>query len=88
MSYYLNFSQQAQKDITFYKKTGNKVVLKKLLLLLSEISEHPYSGTGKPEALKYNLTGLWSRRINLEHRLIYEVLDDQILVHSAKGHYL
>jgi len=88
MSYYLNFSQQAQKDITFYKKTGNKVVLKKLLLLLSEISEHPYSGTRKPEALKYNLTGLWSRRINLEHRLIYEVLDDQILVHSAKGHYL
>jgi toxin YoeB len=88
MSYYLNFSQQAQNDIAFYKKTGNKVVLKKLLLLLSEISEHPYSGTGKPEALKYNLTGLWSRRINLEHRLIYEVLDDQILVHSAKGHYL
>ena len=88
MNYHLNFSQQAQNDIAFYKKTGNKVVLKKLLLLLSEISEHPYSGTGKPEALKYNLTGLWSRRINLEHRLIYEVLDDQILVHSAKGHYL
>lgn len=88
MNYHLNFSQQAQNDIAFYKKTGNKFVLKKLLLLLSEISEHPYSGTGKPEALKYNLTGLWSRRINLEHRLIYEVLDDQILVHSAKGHYL
>jgi toxin YoeB len=88
MSYHLNFSQQAQNDIAFYKKTGNKFVLKKLLLLLSEISEHPYSGTGKPEALKYNLTGLWSRRINLEHRLIYEVLDDQILIHSAKGHYL
>jgi toxin YoeB len=68
MSYHLNFSQQAQNDITFYKKTGNKVVLKKLLLLLSEISEHPFTGTGKPEALKYNLTGLWSRRINLEHR--------------------
>ncbi len=88
MSYHLNFSQQAQNDIAFYKKTGNKVVLKKLLLLLSEISEHPFTGTGKPEALKYNLTGLWSRRINLEHRLIYEVLDDQILVHSAKGHYI
>ncbi len=88
MSYHLNFSQQAQNDIAFYKKTGNKAVLKKLLLLLSEISKHPYSGIGKPEALKYNLTGLWSRRINLEHRLIYEVLDDQILVHSAKGHYL
>ncbi len=87
MSYQLNFSIQAQNDIAFFKKTGNKVVLKKLLLLLNEISEHPYSGTGKPEALKFNLTGLWSRRINLEHRLVYEVLDDQILIHSAKGHY-
>jgi toxin YoeB len=88
MSYHLNFSQQAQNDIGFYKKTGNKVVLKKLLTLLTEISEHPYTGTGKPEALKYNFTGLWSRRINQEHRLVYEVLDDQVLIHSAKGHYL
>lgn len=88
MSYQLNFSQQAQNDIAFYKKTGNKVVLKKLLLLLSEINENPYSGTGKPEALRYNLTGLWSRRINKEHRLVYEVLDNQVLIHSAKGHYL
>jgi toxin YoeB len=88
MNYQLNFSLQAQNDIAFHKKAGNKIVLKKLLLLLNEISEHPYSGTGKPEALKYNLTGLWSRRINKEHRLVYEVLDNQILVHSAKGHYL
>jgi len=88
MNYHLNFSQQAQNDIGFYKKTGNKVVLKKLLTLLTEISEHPYTGTGKPEALKYNLAGMWSRRINQEHRLVDEVLDDQILIHSAKGHYL
>jgi len=88
MSYQLNFSQQAQNDVEFYKKTGNKVVLKKLLTLLTEISEHPYTGTGKPEALKYNLAGMWSRRINQEHRLVDEVLDDQILIHSAKGHYL
>lgn len=88
MSYQLNFSQQAQNDIKFYKKTGNEIILKKLLLLLNEITEHPYSGTGKPEALKYNLNGFWSRRINKEHRLVYEILDDQILIHSAKGHYL
>ena len=88
MSYHLNFSQQAQNDIEYYKKTGNKVVLKKLLTLLTEITEHPYTGTGKPEALKYNLAGMWSRRINQEHRLVYEVLDDQILIHFAKGHYL
>ncbi len=76
MSYHLNFSHQAQNDIGFFKKTGNKVVLKKLLTLLKEITEHPYTGTGKPEALKYNLAGIWSRRINQEHRLVYEVLDD------------
>ena len=87
MSYQINFSQQSQNDIEYYKKTGNKVVLKKLFTLLTEISEHPFSGTGKPELLKYNLTGLWSRRINHEHRLVYEVLEDQILIHSAKGHY-
>lgn len=88
MSYQINFSQQSQNDIEFFKKTGNKIVLKKLFTLLTEISEHPFSGTGKPELLKYNLTGLWSRRINHEHRLVYEVLEDQILIHSAKGHYL
>ena len=88
MSYHLNFSQQAQNDIGFYKKTGNKVVLKKLLTLLTEITEHPYTGTGKPESLKYNLAGMWSRRINQEHRLVNEVLDDQILIHSVKGHYI
>lgn len=87
MSYQLNFSQQAQNDIGFYRKTGNKTALKKIFLLLNEIAEHPFSGTGKPEALKYNLSGLWSRRINKEHRLIYEVLENQILVHSLKSHY-
>jgi Txe/YoeB family toxin of toxin-antitoxin system len=44
-------------------------------------------GIGKPETLKYNLTGCWSRRINKEHRIVYEVFDDKIIVHSLKGHY-
>ena len=87
MSYYLDFSQQAQSDIDFHKKTGNKSVLKKLYVLLNELSEHTYTGTGKPEPLKYILSGTWSRRINQEHRLIYEVNEDRIFIHSAKGHY-
>jgi len=87
MTYHIDFSQQAQNDIDFHKKTGNKAVLKKLFVLLSEISEHPYTGTGKPEQLKYILAGTWSRRINQEHRLIYEVTNDSILIYSAKGHY-
>jgi toxin YoeB len=87
MSYYLDFSQQAKSDIDFHKKTGNKAVLKKLFVLLDELTEHPFTGTGKPEQLKYILAGSWSRRINQEHRLIYEVMDDTVLIYSAKGHY-
>ena len=60
MSYHLDFSQQAQNDIEFHKKAGNKAVLKKLFVLLTELAEHPFEGTGKPEPLKYSLTGMWS----------------------------
>lgn len=84
----LKFFATGSKRYPILQKTGNKVVLKKLPILLTEITEKPFTGTEKPEALKYNFTGLWSRRINQEHRLVYEVLDDQVLIHSAKGHYL
>ncbi len=57
------------------------------MILLNEIAEHPYEGTGKPESLKYELSGYWSRRITKEHRLIYEVDGDRVLILSAKGHY-
>lgn len=88
MSYRLDFTKQAQRDIDFHKRSGNKAVLKKLLTLLEELSEHPFTGTGKPEALKYDLAGLWSRRINHEHRLIYEVAGDTIvIILAARGHY-
>ena len=87
MSFYLDFSDQATNDIDYHKKAGNKVVLKKLLNLLNELTEHPFEGTGKPEALKYNLSGCWSRRINTEHRLIYEVSADVVYIISVKGHY-
>ena len=78
---------QANSDIDFHKKSGNKVVLKKLFILLSELIEHPFDGTGKPEPLKHNLAGCWSRRINREHRLVYEVLENTVHIHSAQGHY-
>lgn len=88
MSYHLDFSKQALKDIDFHKKSGNKVTAKKLLVLLSELAEDPFTGTGKPEQLKHNLSGQWSRRINQEHRLVYQVILDSVKIHSAKGHYL
>ena len=87
MSFPLDFTDQATEDIAYHKKSGNKAVLKKMLVLLEEISEHPFTGTGKPEALKHELAGKWSRRINQEHRLIYEVKDNEIIVISLKGHY-
>jgi toxin YoeB len=62
---------------------------KKISQLLHAIESNPYQGIGKPEPLKHNLTGFWSRRINQEHRLVYEVVAEEkmIKVHSLKGHY-
>lgn len=87
MSYNLEFSKQATKDIDFHKKSGNKAVTKKILILLNEMTVDPFSGTGKPEQLKHNLSGYWSRRINSEHRLVYKVIEKNIRIYSAKGHY-
>lgn len=88
MAYQLNYSAQANKDIDFHKKSGNKALLKKLLVLLEELTEHPTIGTGKPEQLKHDLTSYWSRRINQEHRLVYKIMDDNVVrIYSAKGHY-
>jgi len=68
---------------TYDKKTFQKIVE-----LLKSIERNPYQGIGKPEPLKFNQSGFWSRRITLEHRLIYKIDDQQnILVASCKGHY-
>ena len=87
MSYILNFTDKAKEDIEFFKKSGNKIVLKKLHSLLEELLDTPFSGVGKPEALKHELKGYWSRRINREHRLIYKVIDNSIVIYSSRGHY-
>lgn len=81
--------EDADEDLLFWIKTGNKSIQKKINQLLNSIEETPYSGIGKPEALKHHLSGLWSRRINSEHRLVYEIDENQnlIIVHSLKGHY-
>ena len=87
MSYHLDFTDKAKEDFDAHRKAGNKAVLIKLLTLLEELAEHPFSGTGKPEQLRHSLSGLWSRRINREHRIIYEVTETVVYVLSAKGHY-
>ncbi|MDZ4666097.1 MAG: Txe/YoeB family addiction module toxin [Bacteroidota bacterium] len=54
---------------------------------MDAIEQNHFDGIGKPEPLKHNLSGCWSRRINQEHRIVYEVTDNKILIHSLKGHY-
>ena len=56
-------------------------------MLMEELAQHPFTGTGKPEPLKHEFSGCWSRRINREHRLVYEVSDNIVSILSAKGHY-
>lgn len=81
--------EQAVADLEYWKKTGNKTIMNKITALLKDISEHPYTGIGKPEALKYELAGKWSRRINSEHRVIYSVHEStiEIYVFSMRYHY-
>ncbi len=62
-------------------------MLARILRLIEESKRTPFEGTGKPELLKANLSGFWSRRINDEHRLIYSVTDEAIIVYSMRGHY-
>lgn len=80
---------QAQKDRDYWKKSGNKAIMERISALLKDIMEHPYTGIGKPEPLKNDLAGKWSRRINAEHRLIYSVNEDIITVYvfSMRYHY-
>ncbi|NOY94888.1 MAG: Txe/YoeB family addiction module toxin [Chlorobi bacterium] len=89
MSYTLEFSEIALADIKKHKKSGDKVVLKKIEKLLNELMEHPTMGTGQPEQLRHNLTGLYSRRINQKHRLVYSINEEivTVLVLSAWAHY-
>lgn len=75
------------RGFKLFQKSGNQSVLKKIRSLLENIQQTPFEGIGKPEALKYEQSGNWSRRINQEHRLIYEIKSDVIIVHSLRGHY-
>jgi len=82
------FSPQAIEDLEFWKKSGNKIIQKKIQQLIESIQETPYEGIGKPEGLKYKFSGSWSRRINHEHRLIYKLENQTIIITALKYHYL
>ncbi len=83
----VEYTLKATEDIESFRKSGQPNILRKIRQLIEATLQDPFTGIGKPEPLKYDLSGTWSRRINKEHRLVYEVLDDRIFVLSAKGHY-
>lgn len=89
MRYTLIITEEAKREIASFARTGDKAGAKKLNALLNELREHPYTGTGKPEALRGNWSGYWSRRINKKDRLIYTVEEDKVIVTvvQAKEHY-
>lgn len=89
MKYDVILSDIAQDDLRYFKRNAPNCY-KKALCLLAELLTHPETGTGKPERLRYNLAGYWSRRINEEHRMIYRINGEQIEVHvmSMRYHYV
>ena len=83
----IQFTDEAKADLQHWKKSGAQLVLKRIRQLLEAIQQEPFTGIGKPEPLKHNLSGKWSRRISQEHRLVYDVIDNVITVYSLRQHY-
>ncbi|MDR1981394.1 MAG: Txe/YoeB family addiction module toxin [Tannerellaceae bacterium] len=89
MIYRLILLPDAEQDIEVHVKAGNKKQLKKIFALFEELKQHPQTGTGKPKPLKYEKAGLWSRRIDDKHRLIYTIENEAVTVYiiALWGHY-
>ncbi|WP_031529490.1 Txe/YoeB family addiction module toxin [Dyadobacter crusticola] len=87
--YSVTFYDRAKKDLSFLHKSGGKSLIKRIGLIFEELGEDPYNGIGKPEQLKNNLSGLWSRRIDKKHHLVYQIVEQTVTVFviAAKGHY-
>ena len=82
----ITFSKNSWEDYVSWQKEDEKI-LKRINQLIKDIQRTPFQGIGNPEPLKYDLSGFWSRRIDREHRLVYQVFDQEILIYSCKYHY-
>ena len=80
---------RAEDELKYFSKIGDKKTIKKIKELLISIQESPYSGIGKPEPLKHEHSGKWSRRVNREHRIVYKISENEkfIYIYSIKSHY-
>jgi toxin YoeB len=82
----LVFSEHAWEDYIYWQRTDKKT-LKRINELIKDILKNKYQGIGKPEPLKHSLSGYWSRRITNEHRKVYKIHDDQVLIVQLRYHY-
>jgi len=89
MKYEIIYSPEAEDDLRRHAKAGNKILLKRISKLLLELEEHPETGTGKPEKLKYKKIEYWSRRIDDKHRMEYTIDHNivNVFLISVWGHY-
>lgn len=82
----ITFAEDAFEEYVSWQAKDKKT-LKKINALLKAIQREPFTGEGKPEPLKGNLTGKWSRRINEKDRLVYQLVDGRVIIFQCKGHY-
>lgn len=82
----IQFTEEAWKDFEWFLDKDKRIV-KRIRKLLKDIIRHPEEGIGKPERLKFQLSGCWSRRITKEHRIVYQVDKDTVVVISCRYHY-
>ena len=82
----LIFADEAWDDYLYWQQNDKKI-LKKINALIKEIKRDPFQGLGEPEPLKYNWSGYWSRRVTIEHRLVYKVTESSILIAQCRYHY-
>lgn len=86
MTHAVKFTENGAEDFDYWQQTDLRI-LERLKALLRDAREHPFTGIGKPEPLKHDLSGYWSRRITREHRLVYTVETDLLIVHQCRFHY-
>jgi len=82
----LEFDPAAFEDLAWWVKTDRKKALR-IIKLIEAVQRQPFAGMGKPEPLRHELAGCWSRRIDGEHRLVYQVLEDKIRILACRYHY-
>ena len=80
------FVDESREDYLYWQETDKKIA-RKINELLKDISRNPFTGIGKHEPLTYKYKGFWSRRINEEHRLIYQIIKDEVIVTKCRFHY-